>query len=244
MHSTKKILIRTLRGLLALAGLKITLDRPVRNRMKLLTLKMKELGVGTVLDVGANRGQFAMELRTSGYAGAIVSFEPLSAIYPELQKAAQSDSNWCVIRRMALGETTARTQINVSRNLDSSSLLPVSQRSIDAVTETSYVGLDDVDVCRLDDVAEDSWAKPFALKLDTQGFELHVLKGAEKTLENTAVVITELSLSPLYRGGASMVEMFQLLENRGFRCIGLMEGFIDANRNELLQVDGIFVRQN
>lgn len=242
MHSSKQILFRTLRGLFARAGLHVTIDRPVRNRMKLLALKIREYSVGTVLDVGANRGQFAMELRVWGYSGQIVSFEPLSAVYPALQEKARRDENWSVAPRMALGSASGQEQINVAQNLDSSSLLPVSQRSIDAAFETHYVGVDKVDVRRLDDVAQESWKKPFALKLDTQGFELEVLKGAEKVLEDTVVIITELSLAPLYGGGAKIVDVFQRLESHGFRCIGLMEGFVDAQRNEVLQVDGIFIR--
>ncbi|HVV27183.1 MAG TPA: FkbM family methyltransferase [Rhizomicrobium sp.] len=244
MQSAKKMLFQTLRGLFARAGLNVTINRPVRNRMKLLTLKIKELGVGTVLDVGANRGQFAMELRGAGYAGPIVSFEPLAAVYPLLQQRARRDKNWSVAPRMALGDVPGRAQINIAQNLDSSSLLTVSQRSIDAASETHCVGTDDIEIRRLDEVIHESWKKPFALKLDTQGFELQVLKGAETVLKNTAVIMTELSLAPLYDGGATMVEVFQLLELQGFRCIGLMEGFVDVQRNEVLQVDGIFIRQS
>jgi FkbM family methyltransferase len=244
MDFLKKTIVRALRGLFALAGLSVTRDRPVRNRMKLLSLKLRELGIGTVLDVGANRGQFAMELRACGYSGAIVSFEPLSAAHPLLAAEAAKDGAWLAMPRMALGAQTGNSRINIAQNLDSSSLLAVLQTSIDAAAESGYVGSEDIDVRCLDDVVEAGWKRPFAfaIKLDTQGFELHVLKGAEKALLETTLIVTELSLAPLYEQGARMSDVFHWLEARDFRCIGLMEGFIDTCRNELLHVDGIFVR--
>jgi FkbM family methyltransferase len=240
--SKKQYFYQKLRGSFAKLGLSVTFDRPVRNPMKLMALKSAELGVRTVLDVGANLGQFATELRGAGYVGTIVSFEPLSAVHPSLRRSAENDTGWLVAPRMALGDTPGRTKINVSRNRDSSSLLPVAQRSVDAAPETSYVSVDDVEVWRLDDVVDAAWPTPFALKLDTQGFELHVLRGAPRTLQNTVLLITELSLAPLYAGGAAMVDVFQFLERHGFRCISIVEGFADPRRHEVLQVDGIFVR--
>lgn len=242
MSAAKQALSRVVRVLFSRFGLLVTIDRPVRNPMKLLALKASDLGVNTILDVGANRGQFSNKLRAAGYRGTIVSFEPLSAAHHVLRERAKEDRDWIVAPRMALGSRTEETQINVSENLDSSSLLAVGKRSVNAAPETHYVGSESVTVRRLDDVVQPEWRPPFAFKLDTQGFELEVLKGAGRLLNDTVLITTELSLTPLYDGGAPMAEVFRYLEEHGFRCIGLSEGFIDTARNELLQVDGIFVR--
>ena len=240
MLTVRDIIYKTMRETFARFGLRVAIDHPVRNPMRLLQVKAAELGLNTVLDVGANSGQFASELRAAGYQGRIVSFEPLTSVHAVLQQAAQRDAHWTVAPRMALGDTPGQTQINISQNLASSSLLAVDQRSVDAAPESGYTGVDDVEVRRLDDVADPSWSRPFALKLDTQGFEMHVLRGAERTLQDTALVMVELSLVPLYRGGASLTETYQYLEAQGFRCISIVQGFADNARNELLQVDGIF----
>lgn len=241
MSTAKRAFSRAVHGLFSCLGLLVTLDRPVRNPIKLMTLKAAELGANTALDIGANRGQFATKLRKAGFRGTIVSFEPLSAVYPILQKNAQGDRNWIVAPRMALGGKPGDAQINISENLDSSSLLGVECRSLEAAPETHYIGTENVIVRRLDDVARPEWRAPFALKLDTQGFELEVLNGAEHILRDTVIIMTELSLTPLYGGGATMIDVFRFLESHEFRCISLTEGFVDTERNELLQMDGIFI---
>jgi len=242
MKSTKDIVYETAKRTLGRFGLKVAFDYPFRSPEKLITLKAAELGVGTVLDVGANRGQFARGLREAGYAGAIVSFEPLSRVHAELVRTAARDAHWVVMPAMALGDAPGRATINVSRNLASSSLLPVGRRSVDAGPESGFVGTEEIEIQRLDDVADPAWPGHFALKLDTQGFELHVLRGARETLKKTVLVAVELSLVPLYDNGATFVDVFRLLGDSGFRCINLFEGFADRARNEVLQMDGVFVR--
>src|SRR3546814_5504899 len=83
---------------------------------------------------------------------------------------------------MALGAETGTATINVSENLASSSLLDVEARSVEALRETGYTGTEEIVVRTLDEVVEPDWRRPLALKIDTQGFELEVLKGAQQTL--------------------------------------------------------------
>lgn len=224
------------------AGVRIEFDHPIRNSPKLFALKSRELGVRTVLDVGANFGQFARDLRKHRYSGTIVSFEPLSVAHAALTQSAAADAQWRIAPRMALGSANAQTAINISKNLASSSLLPVQNRSVEAAAVTAYTGQESVDVRRLDDVVDATCEEPLALKLDTQGFELQVLEGAERTLQRTALVLSEMSLASLYENGAAFSDVYEFLERSGFRCISLIQGFADNARHELLQVDGVFVR--
>src|SRR3546814_16346574 len=83
---------------------------------------------------------------------------------------------------MALGAETGTATINVSENLASSSLLDVEARSVEALRETGYTGTEEIVVRTLDEVVEPDWRRPLALKIDTQGFELAVLKGAQQPL--------------------------------------------------------------
>ena len=69
-----------------------------------------------------------------------------------------------------------------------------------------------------------------------------MLKGGLEVLGRTEVIMTEMSMAPLYEGGARFGELYTFIEDAGFRCIALTEGFADYDRNEVLQVDGVFVR--
>ena len=224
------------------AGLRVSFNHPVRDPAKLMAFKAAEFGVATVLDIGANFGQFARALRAEGFSGKILSFEPLSTVHAQLSRQAANDADWHVAPRMALGDVPGIVSINISHNLASSSLLDVEERSVQAAPQSGYGGSENVEVRRLDDAIAADFIGPYAIKLDTQGFELHVLRGAPATLEKTRIVAIEMSLAPLYAGGATFIDVYRELELCGFRCISLTQGFSDVERNEMLQVDGVFVR--
>jgi FkbM family methyltransferase len=214
----------------------------MRDTVGLFLLKCRELGVRTIFDVGANRGQFGGDVIARGWTDRLVSYEPIGVCHAELAQAASKTPNWIVAPPMALGRMAQEANINVSENLMSSSLLPVSRASTDVAMETRYVRTEKIVVSTLDEVRDAQWEQPFGLKIDTQGFELEVLEGGSQTLELVEVILLEMSLAHLYSGGAQFDELFSYCVNRGFRCIALNEGFSDPRNNEMLQVDGVFVR--
>jgi len=232
----------TLNGLLAPVNLKLVRDRPMRDMNALMLLKARERGVRTLLDVGANKGQFAAEMRRLGYKGRIVSFEPLSDAHAQLAAAAAGDPEWIVPERMAIGNEDGEARINISANSVSSSLLGVESKVTEVETTTDFVAAETTPLRRLDSALLPEWDGPYAMKIDTQGFEMAVLQGAPETLRQTELVSTELSLARLYTGGARVSDVFAFLEDAGFRAIAVTEGFADAERNEVLQVDATFLR--
>ena len=199
-------------------------------------------GVDLVLDVGAAGGGYGSELRSFGYAGTIVSFEPMRAAYERLSAARATDERW-LAHRCALGDTTGPAEINVASNSDSSSLLPMDDRHVAAAPTVGYVGTETVEVARLDDVAAPHLAshqRPF-LKLDTQGFEKQVLDGGPETLARCVGLQVELSFVPLYDGGLLVDEAISLAYAAGFHLVGLEAGFSDDD-GQVLQSDGVFFR--
>lgn len=128
--------------------------------------------VSAVLDVGANSGQYARGLRGAGFAGRIVSFEPLPGPFAVLQRSASTDPLW-ECRRCALGDVDGTISINVAGNEGaSSSVLPMLKRHQDAFPPANYVGAQRVPIHRLDSVAADV-LRPndiAFLKIDVQGF--------------------------------------------------------------------------
>jgi FkbM family methyltransferase len=199
-------------------------------------------GVDLVLDVGAARGQYARELRHFGYRGRIASFEPLAAAFASLEQASAGDPAWSV-HPFALGDVGGAATIHVASNSDSSSLLPMAAAHVTAAPHVGYVAEESVQVRRLDDVAPDlldERTTPF-LKIDTQGFEQHVLRGGAATLDRCAGLQLELSFVPLYDGGLLADEAISFAYAQGFRLVAIEPGFTDP-RGEMLQADGVFFR--
>jgi FkbM family methyltransferase len=197
-----------------------------------------------VLDAGANEGSFGRTLREEGYAGRIVSFEPLSHAYAKLERAAESDPQWeCV--RVALGAESGRAVLNVAGNWASSSLLPMKRRLRRADPRFAYVETEAVDVATLDDLRP-QFLRPadrVLLKLDVQGFELEVLRGAARTLRQVAALEVELSLKRLYDGGPLMDEVVEYLDARGFSLVESEPTFVHPKTRKTLQLDGLFTRK-
>jgi FkbM family methyltransferase len=204
---------------------------------------MASRGITVLLDVGANIGQYALRTRHAGYRGRIVSFEPIQAAFADLSARAAADPAW-ECRRNALGSSLGESEIHISRNSYSSSLLEMEDRHLRTAPDSAYVGSERITVVPLDSVWDelvDSSDRPL-LKLDVQGFELEALRGAERSLPSLIGVQCELSLVPLYAGAPSYREVLEFLDAAGFRLAGFEPALFDPETGELLQADGIFVR--
>lgn len=209
-----------------------------------LHLALKKFGVDLVFDVGANTGQFSESLRSFGYTGRIVSFEPLADVHAQLAAAAARDPKWQVHPRVAVGDAEGTVDINVAGNLASSSILPMLDGHTAAAAESAYVGVERVPIARLDAVAGPylrGASAPF-LKIDTQGFEQHVLDGASGILPRLRGVLCELSLVPLYEGQPLWTEMLARLAADGFTLWAIQPGFTDFRDGRTLQFDAIWFR--
>lgn len=197
-----------------------------------------------VIDVGANIGQFASNLRNAGYSGKIISFEPLQEVHASLQTIASDDPNWQIAERCALGNKEMMRYINVSKNSVSSSLLDITPQHMNSEKSSSYVGRQKVQVKKLDNLI-DAYVpknKKTLLKIDTQGFEWEVLNGALKSLERIDIILCEVSLFKLYQKQKLWIDVIKFIENNGFTVWNLSPAFIDQNLNQLLQVDLICVK--
>ena len=204
---------------------------------------LAKTGISCVLDVGANNGQYGRELRTAGYRGRIVSFEPLSKALVELASQAARDPLW-ICRKAAMGDRNGRAAIHIAGNSVSSSILPMLAAHSEAAPESCYVGTEEVVMVTLESVFHEVAAEDdnIWLKLDVQGFENQVLDGAGKTLDNVRAIEMELSMQPLYENQTLYVEMIQRLAKSGFSLAMIDPGLRDARSGLLLQADGIFLR--
>jgi FkbM family methyltransferase len=206
---------------------------------------MQRLGIDFVLDVGANLGEYSAGLRRSGYKGRIWSYEPLHEAFGLLEKAASSDELWRAIN-CGCGATAGSATINVSKNSESSSLLPMLAAHVASAPESQYISQDIISICSLDDSVIPSLGPndKLWLKIDAQGYEAEVLKGATRLMPRVSALEIELSLVPLYQGQLLIGEMIAMLYQLGFRlvCVAPKPVFCESETGYSLQIDGTFVK--
>ena len=204
-----------------------------------------ERAIDAVVDVGANEGLFARRLRDEGFTGRIVSFEPLSSAFVLLALASAPDPKWECLR-LALGATTGEATLNVAGNLASSSFLPMDRELTEAEPRLAYVGMEECSLSTLDILAPDLFQpeERLYLKLDVQGFELEVLRGAEATLEHVVVLDVELSQTQLYEGAPLMDEVVAYLAERDYVLLGTEPAYVHPRTGETVQLNGLFVRNS
>jgi FkbM family methyltransferase len=236
---------QAIRRLLRVAGFEVH-RRAIRNAPDLqLNAILRLAQVDTVVDVGANEGQFGVSLRAAGYRGRIISFEPLRAAHARLARRSEADPAWTVPERAAIGEQDGEVEIHVSANSYSSSVLPMLARHTSAAPDSQVVGTERVPLRRLDSVLPGTVdpGNSVFLKIDTQGYEDRVLAGARETLKSIRGLQLELSLVGLYQGQVLFLEMVKLLDEAGFGLYALNPEFVDPVTGQTLQVNGVFLRR-
>jgi len=225
-------------------GVEVRRFHPDASPLARLMVALRHFNIDLVIDIGANEGQFAKELRAGGYSERIVSFEPLSVAHGRLLQESNRDSVWHVHQRCALGDRLGEIELNISGNSVSSSILPMLKSHSRAAPESAYLGRESAPLITLDSVAPyylGGAQAPF-LKIDTQGYEWHVLDGATATLPKVRGIQMELSLVPLYEGQRLWRECIERLEAGGFTVWALQPVFVDSTNGRTLQWDGLFFR--
>jgi FkbM family methyltransferase len=241
----RQAIIHPIRELIRAVGFDVRRYRPYHNPIRRFRLSLQRREVGVVLDLGANRGQFAQALRRAGYIGRIISFEPLSAAHADLLILARCDPLWDIAPRCALAAKNGVVEINIAQNSYSSSILDMLERHTAGAPESQYIGKETVTATQLDsflDSRPDVVGAVVALKMDTQGYEAEVLSGLNKWNGCVDVILTEMPLAKLYKGETRFVDLYRTIEDRGYRCISIEPAFIDPITYEVLQVDAIFER--
>lgn len=235
-----------IKKLFNLVGLHICKLNPTSSHGYQTVQTLKAHDINVLFDVGANIGQFVSELRMYGYTGKIISFEPLPQAYESLTLQAGQDANWIVHSRCAVGASIGEIEMNVSRNLVSSSILPMLSVHENAAPESRYTHTEQVPLITLDSVLEEytSLSDNVFIKIDTQGYEWAVLDGASQALKQSKGLLLELSLVRLYDGQRLWTDYIERLKEVGMSLYSIQPGFSEPKTGQTLQVDGIFFKKN
>lgn len=209
-------------------------------KIKILTAN----NINFLIDVGAHDGSYGGKMREYGFAGKMVSFEPLKNPFLDLEKKANMDSLWDC-ENIAIGDSVGESTINVSGHLTSSSILAISDKHVEALPTSSSIGREVINISTLDTVMKkyNEEDDKILLKIDVQGYEKPVLDGALDVLKKTKIIEIELSFSEMYKGGIQYMEMLTFLEKLGFTLIAINPIFSDPKTGYMLQADGLFINK-
>ena len=205
------------------------------------------LNITCVLDVGANTGGYRNFLRNHvGFDGLILSFEPVQKNVEQLVTLAKTDLNW-IIYDFALGSEDAKKEINIMQSDQMCSFLSPHHEIINELKVSNTI-IDNqlVSIRKLDSIIsmlnERHKLHNIYLKMDTQGFDLEVIKGAEKTLPLVRALQTEVSIIPVYENMPAFFEIHKILSESNFDITGLFPVTRDSHQR-IIEFDCVMINK-
>jgi methyltransferase, FkbM family len=195
----------------------------------------------TIVDIGANAGQFTAACLAYFPTAEVLAIEALPSLKEGLTALFSGNPRVTVIGK-ACGAVSEFKTFYQNEYDKSSSFLRLSEKHEQAFPEATRTSQIEVEVTTLDRLLQD-WRQPQIdlLKLDVQGFEMEVLKGAAESLRVTRHVLLETSFAPLYEGEPTFPEYVRYLHSLGFEFVGPLGFLADPRTGSYLQMDSLFV---
>ncbi len=202
-------------------------------------LKKMVPNLNYIIDVGANSGQFSKVANAFYPDAKIDAFEPLPDLFPKMAKKFTANKN-ITVHNLALGNENGQIKFNQNDYGHISSILEINSENIHYPKQSNSIPQIDVEIKTLDSFLSDKELPSLTLlKLDVQGYELEVLKGASGSIKKIDYVIIEANLEQLYTNQPSFTEMNNYLNNIGFE----LQGMLDFNlgfKNKYIEIDLLF----
>jgi FkbM family methyltransferase len=194
----------------------------------------------TVIDVGANAGQFAVASAMIFPNVEVYSFEPVPETVSALKENVRNLPN-VKVYPFALGERPGHSTFHVNSHSQSSSILALGRPHLEAFPDEREVRTIEVELTTLDAVFHMIHLKPpVLLKLDVQGYEAKTLAGAQQTLKRCDYVVAEASFKPMYEGETPFSEILAMMERKNFAFLRPVGWLTEPRTGEILQLDALF----
>ncbi len=206
------------------------------------------LEVDCVFDIGANEGQYAMMLRKIvGYKGRIVSFEPTPHLASKLRSLSENDALW-EVEEVAISNCSGLADFNLMVSSQMSSLSPpISSETeilshINRMREVIQVKTETLESAYSRICGDRNVCRPF-LKMDTQGYDMVIVRAAERVLKKFSGIQTEMSIKRLYESSEKIGSCIDFYDGVGFDLSALFPNN-QGHFPQLLEMDGLFVRRD
>ncbi len=203
---------------------------------------LRQLNPDQIVDIGANKGQFALAAQKECPNAQLICFEPLPAPAAKFKSVFEEKKSKVRLFVTAIGEEKSSSKIHVSNRDDSSSLLAITKLQTKVYPGTDEAYTINVDIAPMSDFSQFfSEEGNNLLKIDVQGYELKVLKGCQSLLKRFKNVYVELSFVELYEGQAMAYEVIEWLSKRDFKLCGTYNLSYDK-MGKAIQGDFLFER--
>jgi FkbM family methyltransferase len=198
----------------------------------------------TVLDLGANIGQFAIaSANLFGQGVSVISFEPDPSTASILRNNVKGLP--VEVMELAIGSAPGESTFFVNADSQVSSLLPLGRIRLTDFPESVIKHEIKVSIESLDNLFTSSdLASPILLKIDVQGFESEVIAGSTHFINKVRWIVMEVSFTDLYKGEADFISILNLLSDRGFRFLRPLNMHFSPKTGEVIEMDALFVNAN
>ena len=184
------------------------------------TIELQELIKGiktpeTIIDIGSNKGQFILLIEKIYPNKNIYSFEPIKEMIDK-QKKFFAYKNNIIFHNVALGSSNTLKEFLITTRMDSSSFLKIvsdnnKNKNYDIVENRN------IQINTLDELLiNEKISHPVLIKIDVQGYELEVLRGANNLLKKTDYLLLEVSKNEMYQNQPIEKEVVEYLKNLNF----------------------------
>jgi FkbM family methyltransferase len=243
LQPLKGLAIRSARRLMQAAGVEA---RRYSNSPGRTFLGLTRRPIGTIIDVGANTGQFGRTARARFPNAHLVCFEPQHAPFGELSRWCTEDGNATPIQ-LGLSDSSGELTFYVHTDHDSSSSFLASTAT--SRSENPELGAQEtltVPVARIDDALAENGVEldgEVLVKIDVQGYEAFVVRGGPSLFARADACILEVCVDPFYEGQATFGELLGLMETHGLRYVGNLEQ-CRTRDGRISYFDAVFERAN
>lgn len=191
------------------------------SELKALRAFLDRWKIDVVLDVGANKGWYAEQLRAIGFEGTIISFEPIPEDFRIIEQKSAQDDKWFAVNK-AVGDRHELKKFNIieagkGKETVLSSLLNSQDFEAKKVIDVEVVRLDELDLSSFCDLE----APRYFLKTDTQGYDMHVWRGVENIRSNIMALQIEMSVLPIYEEAPHYTDVLDELEAAGMNVVSM-----------------------
>jgi len=218
-----------------------------KNSPRRTILGLRNRPIRTVIDVGANTGQFSKGISSFFPEAKIYCFEPLPGPFSELSAWAKSQDGRVVPFNLAIGEEEGEVEMFLHENhTPSSSLLATTQLNEQYYSFMKKQKRVCVRQVTLDFAVEEMCAEPSSeilIKLDVQGYEDRVIAGGARIFSKASACILEVGLDKLYEGQAEFRELITMLDDFGYRYAGNLDQ-VYGEDGHCIFLDAVFINQN